>query len=161
VRSWLAYSTPSKGALAGDRDVLDVRTHAIALIAKPTGLFGLPIAPRPGTASEETFLAPTSSTTSIGSTVEKTPWWKRPTFVWTCVIFLFIAGLVCPVVLPTYYVRLFTLALIWSIFAMSLDLILGLGGIVSLGHARLLRALRLYRRLDGPAHHVEPFSCRS
>ncbi len=48
---------------------------------------------------------------------------------------LVVAGLVCPIVLSTYYVRLFTLALIWAIFAMSLDLILGLGGIISLGHA--------------------------
>ena len=109
---------------------------AIALIAKPTGLFGLPIAPASQeSASEEIFLAPTSSSSSTGSAIEKMDWWKCPAFVWTCVIFLFVAGLLCPVVLPTYYVRLFALALIWSIFAMSLDLILGLGGIVSLGHA--------------------------
>ena len=54
---------------------------------------------------------------------------------WIITACLVIAGLVCPIVLSTYYVRLFTLALIWAIFAMSLDLILGLGGIISLGHA--------------------------
>src|SRR5271157_1391748 len=109
---------------------------AIALIMKPTGLFGLPIAPSSQVSVPEAmFLDRDVSSTADNEPVAKTQWWKRPAFVWTCVTFLLIAGLVCPIILPTYYVRLFTLALIWSIFAMSLDLILGLGGIVSLGHA--------------------------
>jgi branched-chain amino acid transport system permease protein len=109
---------------------------AIALIMKPTGLFGLPIAPSSQVSVPEAmFLDRGVSSTADNEPVAKTQWWKRPAFVWTCVTFLLIAGLICPIILPTYYVRLFTLALIWSIFAMSLDLILGLGGIVSLGHA--------------------------
>ncbi|HME45153.1 MAG TPA: ABC transporter permease [Syntrophorhabdales bacterium] len=109
---------------------------AIALIMKPTGLFGLPIAPSSQVSVPEAmFLDRDVSSTADNEPVAKTQWWKRPAFVWTCVTFLLIAGLICPIILPTYYVRLFTLALIWSIFAMSLDLILGLGGIVSLGHA--------------------------
>jgi branched-chain amino acid transport system permease protein len=99
---------------------------AIVLILKPTGLFGLPIAPASqAPVSEEIFLEaiPSSSGHRAG--------WKGGMMM-AC---LLAAGLLCPILLSTYYVRLFTLALIWAIFAMSLDLILGLGGIISLGHA--------------------------
>jgi branched-chain amino acid transport system permease protein len=108
---------------------------AIVLILKPTGLFGLPIAPiSQASVSEEIFLEaiPSGSGHPLG--------WKgraliHPSFIWIMTACLVTAGLVCPMILSTYYVRLFTLALIWAIFAMSLDLILGLGGIISLGHA--------------------------
>ncbi len=109
---------------------------AIALIAKPTGLFGLPIGPGgQEPASEEAFLETTLSASPAFPLSAKQAWWKRPTFTWACAGLLLAAGLACPIILPTYYVRLFTLALIWSVFAMSLDLLLGLGRIVSLGHA--------------------------
>ena len=109
---------------------------AIALIVKPTGLFGLPMAPgNQAPISEEVFVNPALSSSTGNRSFSKTHWWERPALVWAFAAFVLVAGLVCPVILPTYYVRLFTLALIWSIFAMSLDLILGLGGIVSLGHA--------------------------
>jgi len=101
---------------------------AIVLILKPTGLFGLPIAPSSqASVSEEVFLeaVPSSSRHPSG-------WRERRWIITACLV---VASLVCPLVLSTYYVRLFTLALIWAIFAMSLDLILGLGGIISLGHA--------------------------
>ncbi|HVP78478.1 MAG TPA: ABC transporter permease [Thermodesulfobacteriota bacterium] len=101
---------------------------AIVLILKPTGLFGLPVAPPShASVSEEVFLEalPSSSGLLPGSR-------GRGWIIAGCLV---VAGLVCPTVLSTYYVRLFTLALIWAIFAMSLDLILGLGGIISLGHA--------------------------
>jgi len=101
---------------------------AIVLILKPTGLFGLPIAPSSqASISEEMFLeaAPSSSGYPSG-------WRWRDWIITACLVAV---GMVCPIVLSTYYVRLFTLALIWAIFAMSLDLILGLGGIISLGHA--------------------------
>lgn len=101
---------------------------AIVLILKPTGLFGLPIAPTSqASVSEDVFLEaiPSSSGSLSG-------WRGRE---WTIAACLVTVGLICPIVLSTYYVRLFTLALIWAIFAMSLDLILGLGGIISLGHA--------------------------
>jgi branched-chain amino acid transport system permease protein len=101
---------------------------AIVLILKPTGLFGLPIAPTSqASVSEEIFLEATPPSSGHPS-----GWRGRG---WVTPACLVIAGLVCPIVLSTYYVRLFTLALIWAIFAMSLDLILGLGGIISLGHA--------------------------
>jgi branched-chain amino acid transport system permease protein len=101
---------------------------AIVLILKPTGLFGLPIAPASqASVSEDVLLEtiPSSSGALSG-------WRGREWIIGVCLV---VVGLVCPVVLSTYYVRLFTLALIWAIFAMSLDLILGLGGIISLGHA--------------------------
>jgi len=109
---------------------------AIVLVLKPTGLFGLPIAPASQEpVSEEMFLEPASSTIAPTPSISKRDWLTRPSFAWIIAAALFAAGLVCPIILPTYYVRLFTLSLIWAIFAMSLDLILGLGGIVSLGHA--------------------------
>jgi branched-chain amino acid transport system permease protein len=101
---------------------------AVVLILKPTGLFGLPIAPpSQASVSEDVFLEATPSSSRHPSG------WRGRGWIFTAC--LLVAGLVCPIVLSTYYVRLFTLALIWAIFAMSLDLILGLGGIISLGHA--------------------------
>ena len=101
---------------------------AIVLILKPTGLFGLPIAPSSqASVSEEVFLEAVPSISRHPS-----GWRERRWIITACLV---VASLVCPLVLSTYYVRLFTLALIWAIFAMSLDLILGLGGIISLGHA--------------------------
>ncbi len=109
---------------------------AIVLILKPTGLFGLPIAQgSQDSVSEERFLETVPFSTATDSTTSTLDWWSRPSFTRIVAAGLLIAGLFCPIILPTYYVRLFTLALIWAIFAMSLDLILGLGGIVSLGHA--------------------------
>jgi len=108
---------------------------AIVLILKPTGLFGLPIAPSSqASVSEEMFLEPLPSR-SIHPSSSRMGWLTHPSFVWIVAACLVAAGLICPKILSTYYVRLFTLALIWAIFAMSLDLILGLGGIISLGHA--------------------------
>jgi branched-chain amino acid transport system permease protein len=101
---------------------------ALVLILKPTGLFGLPITPSSqASMSEEIFLEAIPSTSSRLS-----GWSGRGWILTACLV---AAGLLCPMILSTYYVRLFTLALIWAIFAMSLDLILGLGGIISLGHA--------------------------
>ena len=101
---------------------------AIVLILKPTGLFGLPIAPTSqASVSEDLFLEAIPSRSRDLSGRRRKKW-----IITACLV---AAGLVCPIVLSTYYVRLFTLALIWAIFAMSLDLILGLGGIISLGHA--------------------------
>jgi branched-chain amino acid transport system permease protein len=101
---------------------------ALVLILRPTGLFGLPIAPSSqASVSEDLFLE------AIPSSSGRLSGWQRRRWVLTAC--LLAAGMVCPIVLSTYYVRLFTLALIWAIFAMSLDLILGLGGIISLGHA--------------------------
>ena len=111
---------------------------AIVLILKPTGLFGLPlVSGGQESGSEEMFLEPApSSTSGTPSMTEAGAVARRScTRIWIVTACLLAAGLACPIILPTYYVRLFTLALIWSIFAMSLDLILGLGGIVSLGHA--------------------------
>ncbi len=46
-------------------------------------------------------------------------------------LFLFFA----PVVIPSYYLGLLILALIWGIFAMSLDILTGYTGLPSFGHA--------------------------
>jgi branched-chain amino acid transport system permease protein len=108
---------------------------AIVLILKPTGLFGLPLLPSSQPSAAEDIFLDTPSFTTEDPRASKVRWLGQSARVWVGLAGLLAAGLLCPVILPTYYVRLFTLALIWSIFAMSLDLILGLGGIVSLGHA--------------------------
>jgi branched-chain amino acid transport system permease protein len=48
---------------------------------------------------------------------------------------LLVVLLLVPGFTPTFYTRLVTTILIWSIFAMSLDLLLGYTGLPSLGHA--------------------------
>ena len=109
---------------------------AIALMVKPTGLFGLPMAQSSQASFSEDVFARAAPSSPVGKEQSsKKKWREGPSLALVCIAAALVAGLVCPLVLPTYYVRLFTLALIWSIFAMSLDLILGLGGIVSLGHA--------------------------
>jgi branched-chain amino acid transport system permease protein len=47
------------------------------------------------------------------------------------VLFLFLA----PLIIPSYYLGLVILALIWGIFAMSLDILTGYTGLPSFGHA--------------------------
>jgi branched-chain amino acid transport system permease protein len=55
---------------------------------------------------------------------------------WTCAIMLFAAGgLVGAGLVPTYYIGLMTEMMILAIFVMSLDLLVGLAGLDSLGHA--------------------------
>ncbi len=51
------------------------------------------------------------------------------------VIFLLIALSLLPLVLPNYYLGLATQMMIFAIFAMSLDILLGYTGLPSLGHA--------------------------
>ena len=46
-----------------------------------------------------------------------------------------VALLALPLVAEKYYVQLFTKIMIMAIFAMSLDLLVGYTGLVSLGHA--------------------------
>lgn len=107
---------------------------AIVLIFRPTGLFGLPIAPpSQASVSEDMFLD--ASPSALGGAPALGGWLGHSSFAWISAACLLAVALVCPIFLPTYYVRLLNLALIWAIFAMSLDLILGLGGIISLGHA--------------------------
>src|SRR5512135_18955 len=75
---------------------------AIVLILKPTGLFGLPIAPASqASVSEDVFLE------AIPSSSGHLSGWQRRG--WIITGSLVVAALICPVVLSTYYVRLFTL----------------------------------------------------
>lgn len=53
---------------------------------------------------------------------------------WSLAILLVIL-LLCPLVLPDYYLYLATELLIWGLFALSLDLLLGYTGLPSFGHA--------------------------
>jgi len=52
--------------------------------------------------------------------------------VWSCVVG---ASLLAPLLLPNYYIGMATEVLIFALFAMSLDLLLGYTGLASLGHA--------------------------
>ena len=54
-----------------------------------------------------------------------------------------------PLLAPTYYVQFATKVLILGILAMALNLVVGFGGLVSMCHARLLRACRLRARARG------------
>ncbi|MGH8867468.1 MAG: branched-chain amino acid ABC transporter permease [Actinomycetes bacterium] len=49
-----------------------------------------------------------------------------------------VAGVALPYVIDAYLVSIVSLALIFAIFAMSIDLLAGYGGMVSLGHAGIL-----------------------
>lgn len=49
-----------------------------------------------------------------------------------------VAGVGLPYVLDAFLVSIVTLALIFAVFAMSIDLLAGYGGLVSLGHAGIL-----------------------
>ncbi len=51
------------------------------------------------------------------------------------VVFVFVLLVILPMFLSSYYVGLIILMLIFSIFAMSLNILMGYGGLPSLGHA--------------------------
>jgi branched-chain amino acid transport system ATP-binding protein len=57
---------------------------------------------------------------------------------WLCGGVIFLAGLLAPSLLSTFALTILTTAVIFSIFALSLDLILGHAGLPSLGHAVFL-----------------------
>ncbi len=56
-------------------------------------------------------------------------------YIFTAVAVILVALIILPQILPTYYVGLLTLMLIYAIFAMSLDMLLGYTGMFSLGHS--------------------------
>jgi branched-chain amino acid transport system permease protein len=58
---------------------------------------------------------------------------KYRTHIVVAVALVILAGM--PQLVSSYYVRLLSIVLIYAIFAMSLDIILGYGGLPSLGHA--------------------------
>lgn len=60
---------------------------------------------------------------------------RRRLFIGLAIIVLVLAFLVLPHVLKPYYLGLATKMLILALFAMSLDLLMGYGGLPSLGHA--------------------------
>ena len=51
-----------------------------------------------------------------------------------------VAGLVLPYTAGAYMVSIVTLAMVLSLFALSINLLAGFGGLVSLGHAGLMGA---------------------
>jgi len=57
--------------------------------------------------------------------------WTRPVVLLACVLML----AMFPLVSETFYIQLLTKVMIMAIFAMSLDLLVGYTGLVSLGHA--------------------------
>ncbi len=60
---------------------------------------------------------------------------KYTLYIFTTVAVILVLLIVLPQILPTYYVGLLTLMLIYAIFAMSLDMLLGYTGMFSLGHS--------------------------
>jgi branched-chain amino acid transport system permease protein len=72
------------------------------------------------------------SDTATGSGVRSEPWARRGR---AAALLAGVALLAAPPVLPGYALTLLTQILIYAIFAMSLDLLLGYTGLASLGHA--------------------------
>jgi branched-chain amino acid transport system permease protein len=72
------------------------------------------------------------SETAPGSAVAPEPWARRGR---AAAVLAGVALLAAPPVLPGYALTLLTQILIFAIFAMSLDLLLGYTGLASLGHA--------------------------
>lgn len=62
----------------------------------------------------------------------RTPWDKKRVGV---IFGLLVAAVVLPPWLPSFYVHILVLMVIFSIFAMSLDILMGYAGLPSLGHA--------------------------
>jgi branched-chain amino acid transport system permease protein len=70
--------------------------------------------------------------TTAGSGIASDPWARRRR---AAALAAGVALLAAPPVLPSYALTLLTQILIYAIFAMSLDLLLGYAGLASLGHA--------------------------
>ncbi|GIX47552.1 MAG: branched-chain amino acid ABC transporter permease [Candidatus Tectimicrobiota bacterium] len=59
----------------------------------------------------------------------------RTAWTWASVAVLGTLGMFAPLYLPAFYLRLLTESLIYAMFAMSIDLLAGYAGLVTLGHA--------------------------
>lgn len=90
---------------------------ALVLILRPNGLLGAPLPPVKGAAATHALVPPTAPATRVG-----------------LVIGLVLAAL-APWLLPPYPLAVLTEALIAMVFAASLHLAMGPGGMVSFGHA--------------------------
>ena len=62
---------------------------------------------------------------------------KDSLYTYLAIAVIFALLIFLPQVLPTYFVGLMTLMLIYAVFAMSLDILLGYTGMFSLGHSAL------------------------
>jgi branched-chain amino acid transport system permease protein len=89
---------------------------AIVLLVRPQGLFGIPHSP-----------AATAPMVSLSM--------PRPNYTNTIGLILIAAMIVFPFLVSSYQRELVTEIYIFAIFAMSLDLLLGYTGLMSLGHA--------------------------
>lgn len=71
---------------------------------------------------------------------------------------LLVAGLACLALFPltgsTFYIQLFTKIMVMAIFAMSLDLIVGYAGLVSLGHSAFFGFAAYALVLGSPKHEA-------
>jgi len=59
----------------------------------------------------------------------------KPRLIWVAVSLAIVIMAILPVFVSSYYVGLLTIALIFAIFAMSLNILMGYAGLPSLGHA--------------------------
>ena len=98
------------------------------LLVRPHGLFGAAAAQKGGGRGEPSEFASTAAGSMIGDRL-------RSWFGLTAVGLLALVPVVGDVLYSSFLVVLFIQVLIWGLFALSLDLILGYGGLVSLGHA--------------------------
>jgi branched-chain amino acid transport system permease protein len=98
------------------------------LLIRPHGLFGAAAAHTAGGRAESSRFAGTGSDNMIGDRFRS--WLGLAT-----VVVLALVPVFGDVLYSSFLVVLFIQVLIWALFALSLDIILGYGGLVSLGHA--------------------------
>lgn len=103
-------------------------TMIIVLLVRPRGLFGNPNAHSSIGSSEESEFTAGSTAAVLGTT------WRRRIGI-GAIALLALVPLGVHLLYSPFVVTVLIHVFIWALFAMSLDIILGYGGLISLGHA--------------------------
>jgi branched-subunit amino acid ABC-type transport system permease component len=108
------------------------------LIFKPSGLMGRALAVQQ-TIDQLPMASPRGQrkkqVEKAGPSALKTELWRTKLFSFTPYILFVLVLAILPPFLSTYYLSMLTKVLIFAVFAISLDLVLGYTGLLSLGHA--------------------------
>ena len=122
----------------------------IILLVKPTGLLGRKQSQAAQPAGENIITRP-----AYLKYAGLSSWWQVISFVpyiASCIIFIML-----PLILPTYFHSLLTKILIFGLFAISLDLIMGYVGLTSLGHAAFFGISAYTVSILQEIHGIESF----
>ena len=109
----------------------------IILLARPSGLLGRKHDSRTGENLEKASTAKGEgpSFAPAGSTGLRRPGWQSLAYRYVPYVFALVALLLLPQIVSVYYQDVLTKVLIFAIFAMSLDLVMGYTGLISFGWA--------------------------